>query len=133
MFEAIPLVDLEVLKAREGQPLPARGLRRRAGRPAGHRLPSRVPERCRRAMCSSSSRRSAPLWQLGEPLHNPVVAKQDKDSPLMAHVRLDNVLMPEARKLTFKRQAQVLAESAAGDPLYAVLDRPAAKGKVSSS
>ena len=41
----------------------------------------------------------------------------------MAHIRLDNVLMPEARKLTLKAPAQVLAESAAGDPLYAVLDR----------
>ena len=47
----------------------------------------------------------------------------------MAHVRLDNVLMPEARKLTLKGPAQVLAESAAGDPLYAVLDRPAARGR----
>ncbi len=71
--------------------------------------------------------RSGPLWQLGEALHNPVVAKQDKDSPLMLHIRLDNVVMPEARKLTLKAPAQVLAESAAGDPLYAVLDRRAAR------
>ncbi len=67
--------------------------------------------------------RSDPIWQVGDVLHNPVVAKQDKDSPLMAHIRLDNVLMPEARKLTLKAPAQVLAESASGDPLYAILDR----------
>ena len=74
--------------------------------------------------------RSCPLWQVGEVLHNPVVAKQDKDSPLMAHIRLDNVLMPEARKLTLDAEpAHVLAESAAGDPLYAVLDRPGPSGK----
>jgi hypothetical protein len=42
----------------------------------------------------------------------------------MAHIRLDNVLMPEARKLSLKAPGHVLAESAAGDPLYAVLDRP---------
>ena len=67
--------------------------------------------------------RSGALWELGEAIHNPVVAKQDKDSPLMLHIRLDNVLMPEARKLTLHGPAQVLAESAAGDPLYAVLER----------
>ncbi len=68
--------------------------------------------------------RSGPLWELGEALHNPIVAKQDKDSPLMLHIRLDNVIVPEARKLTLKGPAHVLAESAVGDPLYAVLDRP---------
>jgi hypothetical protein len=41
----------------------------------------------------------------------------------MAHVRLDNVLMPEARKLTFMPAAgkpQVLAGAVTGDPLYAL-------------
>jgi hypothetical protein len=48
----------------------------------------------------------------------------------MAHIRLDNVLMPEAHKLTLKGPAHVLAESASGDPLYAVLERPDGQGKV---
>src|SRR5262249_59942287 len=74
--------------------------------------------------------RSGALWELGEPLHNPIVAKQDKDSPLMAHIRLDNVTIPQARKLTFKGPAHVLAESAAGDPLYPVLAPPAGQAKV---
>jgi len=73
--------------------------------------------------------RSGALWQVGESLHNPVVAKQDKDSPLMLHIRLDNVIMPEARKLALKGPAHVLAESAGGDPLYAVLDRPDSAGQ----
>ena len=48
----------------------------------------------------------------------------------MTHVRLDQVLMPEARKLTLSAdpKARVLAETATGDPLYAVIDRP--EGKV---
>ena len=66
---------------------------------------------------------SGSLWQLGEAIHNPIVARQDKDSPLMLHIRLDNVVMPEARKLALKVPARVLAESAGGDPIYAVLDR----------
>ena len=40
------------------------------------------------------------LWKLGEKLENPIVTKQDSDSPLMRHVRLDNVILPEAKQLT---------------------------------
>jgi hypothetical protein len=73
---------------------------------------------------------SCDLWELGEPLTNPIVTQQDKDSPLLAHVRLDNVTMPEARKLTLKGSArtQVLASSLTGDPLLCLFDRP--EGKV---
>ncbi len=46
----------------------------------------------------------------------------------MAHVRLDNVMMPEARKLTLKAKAQVLAESLTGDPLLCAFDRPEGQG-----
>ena len=56
------------------------------------------------------------LWKVGDKLQNPIVTQQDKDSPLMAHVRLDNVLMPEARKLTFTPAAgkpQILAATRA--------------------
>lgn len=66
-------------------------------------------------------------WQLGEKLENPIVTKQDKDSPLMAHVRLDNVIMPEARKLTFSDAPKVLVGAVTGEPLYAYLDRPEGK------
>ncbi len=49
----------------------------------------------------------------------------------MAHVRLDNVLMPEARKLTFTPAAgkpQVLAATVTGETLFALIERP--EGKV---
>jgi hypothetical protein len=71
------------------------------------------------------------LWKTGEKLQNSIVTEQQKDSPLMAHVRLDNILMPEARKLTFTPAAgkpQVLAGAVSGDPLFALIDRP--EGKV---
>jgi hypothetical protein len=71
---------------------------------------------------------SCDLWQVGDKLQNPIVTKQDKDSPLMAHVRLDNVLMPEARKLTLQGQPQVLVQAVTGEPLYCAIDRP--EGKV---
>jgi hypothetical protein len=72
---------------------------------------------------------STDLWTIGEIQQNPIVTKQDKDSPLMAHVRLDNVLMPEARQLKITApKFQVLATSLTNDPLYASIDRP--EGKV---
>jgi hypothetical protein len=64
-------------------------------------------------------------------LQNPIVTQQDRDSPLMAHVRLDNVLMPEAHKLSFTPAAgkpQILASAVTGDPVFALIDRP--EGKV---
>lgn len=68
-------------------------------------------------------------WKLGEKLQNPIVTKQEKDSPLMAHVRLDNVLMPEAHKLNFTAadQFQVLVSALGGEPLFAALERPEGK------
>jgi len=63
------------------------------------------------------------LWELGDPLENPIVTKQDRDSLLMTHVRLDNVLMPAARKLTFRSHAHVLAGAVTNDPVYASLER----------
>src|SRR5262249_33212992 len=71
------------------------------------------------------------LWKVGDKLQAPVVTQQDKESPLMTHVRLDNVLMPEARRLTLTPAAgkpQVLAAAVTGDPLFVALDRP--EGKV---
>ncbi len=71
------------------------------------------------------------LWKTGEKMQSPIVTHQNKDSPLMAYVRLDNVLMPEARKLTFTPAAgtpQVLAATVTGDGLFALIDRP--EGKV---
>ena len=53
---------------------------------ADRRLPSQGSRtRCRRAtILVIEPERSGALWELGETLHNPLVAKQDKDSPLMA-------------------------------------------------
>ena len=67
------------------------------------------------------------LWRVGDKLQNPIVTQQEKDSPLMAHVRLDNVLMPEARKLSFTPAAGkplVLAGAVTGDPVFVLIDRP---------
>ena len=71
--------------------------------------------------------RTCDQWTVGEALDNPIVTEQETDSPLMTHVRLDNVLMPEAKKLDFKPEHQVLASSVGGEPLYCSLERDEGK------
>ncbi|WP_397568510.1 BatA and WFA domain-containing protein [Schlesneria sp. T3-172] len=73
---------------------------------------------------------SSDLFTVGEQLESAIVTKQDKDSPLMAHVSLDNVVMPEARKITptEPEQVQILATAITGDPLFFAINRP--EGKV---
>ena len=73
---------------------------------------------------------SSDLYSVGEPLESAIVTKQDKDSPLMSHVRLDNVVMPEARKLASAQPelTQVLAAAVTTDPLFFAVNR--AEGKV---
>jgi hypothetical protein len=70
------------------------------------------------------------LWQVGEKLENPIVTKQDSDSPLMRHVRLDNVLLPEARQLTPAKNAQALVTALSGEALYFAVDEPGRKALV---
>ncbi len=114
VFEANPLVQLSVV----AEPPPKRD-------PAAimvfHRdVPAKVPAGRVLVVDPASS---TDLWTLGEKLANPIVTKQDADSPLMRHVRLDNVLMPEARQLTLTQPAQQLATALSGDPLYAAIDQ----------
>jgi hypothetical protein len=70
---------------------------------------------------------SSSEWELGAAIENPIVTQQQADSPLMTHVRLDNVVLPEARRITFKAQPQVLAGTLSGDAVYAVVKRDAGK------
>lgn len=123
VFEAMPLVDLEVVKDPEAKPP--------ASPPALTVFDGRTPDVLPPGpVLVVAPRASNALWKLGESIQNPVVAKQDGDSPLMTHIRLDNVLIPEARKLTLDPAAKprVLVEAGGGDPIYAALERP--EGKV---
>jgi von Willebrand factor type A domain/Aerotolerance regulator N-terminal len=70
------------------------------------------------------------LWKLGEKLENPIVTKQDSDSPLMRHVRLDNVLLPEARQLTPVEGAKPLVTALSGEAIYFAIEQPGRKALV---
>lgn len=120
VFEANPLVELTVLRK-----LPS-GSRKPGAITVYHRqVPARLPAG---PVFVIDPAVACDLWTLGEKIANPIVAKQDKDSLLMAHVRLDNVLMPEARQLTFLKEPHQLVAALGGEPLYCAIDRP--EGKV---
>ena len=70
------------------------------------------------------------LWRVGDKLENPIVTKQDSDSPLMRHVRLDNVLLPEAKQLIPAGGAKPLVMALSGDPLYFAVEQPGRKALV---
>ena len=57
--------------------------------------------------------------------------KADKETPILAHVRLDNVVLPDARAITFlpgEVKPRVLLAGVGGEPLLTLFDRP--EGKV---
>lgn len=119
-LRAIPLVDLAVVK----EPPPP------APTPRVTVLHRKVPDPLPPGpLLVVDPAGGCDLWDLGEPLANPIVTRQDKDSPLLAHVRLDNVTMPEARRLTPKGAipVHVLAASMTGEPLLCTFDRPGGK------
>ncbi|HEV3121284.1 MAG TPA: BatA and WFA domain-containing protein, partial [Isosphaeraceae bacterium] len=119
VLQAIPL--LNVTKSAE--------VPRAAGAAVVTVLHRKVPEKLPAgALFVIEPEGSCDLWELGEKLENPIITQQDRASPLMAHVRLDNVMMPEARQLKPKAKAQVLATAISGDPLFLAIDRP--EGKV---
>ena len=73
------------------------------------------------------------LWQVGEMIENPIVAEQDQDSDLLLHVRLDNVLMPEALELTPTGEHHPLVKSAEEHPIYFSVARESGESPSSSA
>ncbi len=67
------------------------------------------------------------LWTVGGVLENPIITEQAEDSPLMTHIRMDNVLVPEARRLQFTQSPKVLAGTVSGDSVYSEIDRSTGK------
>ncbi|MEZ6129650.1 MAG: BatA and WFA domain-containing protein [Planctomycetaceae bacterium] len=65
------------------------------------------------------------LWSLNGTLPQPLVGHQDEGSPLLQHVRLDNVLMPAAVRLLPVANHNVLVAAVSEDPLYLRFARPA--------
>jgi len=66
-------------------------------------------------------------WSIGDTIANPIVTEIDKKSDLMTHVRLDNVVLPEARSIMVENDLRILAGTISNEPVYAELKRPEGK------
>ena len=67
------------------------------------------------------------LWEQGVVVENPIITEIDKTSPLMHHIRLDNVLMPEAKQLQYKSTVKSLAGTLDKTPVFAEIRRDQGK------
>jgi hypothetical protein len=67
------------------------------------------------------------LWGMGDAMENPIITEIDKGSPLMHHIRLDNVLIPDAKKLLFKTPIKSLAGTLDATSVYSFVNRPNGK------
>lgn len=113
VFEAIPYVDL-YMTSDLNTPIP------RDATVVYHRL---VPTKSVSATTLFiDPQSSCPAFDVGPDIETPMVTKQDEKSELMTYVRLNNVMMPEARKISFKDEATILVESVSGDPLFATIE-----------
>jgi hypothetical protein len=129
--------DLYVEKVLEANPLvrqPLALIKGIADDPAGdgalirvyHRhVPERIPPG--RAIVLDPDG-SCDLWDIGPPIRSPIVGTQDRSSPLLAFVKLENARIAEARAITPKGRADVLVSLVTGEPLYVAFQRP--EGKV---
>ncbi len=66
---------------------------------------------------------STDYWTVGENLEQPLVARVEKDSPLTQHIRLDNVLFPGAKQLTFSKPIEALIRDPFDSPMLAKMKR----------
>lgn len=117
VFEANPLVEVSVQKD-----LPQNSETGDSGILVIHgKVPSVLPAGNVFVIDPSGS---CDQWQQGDTLDNPIITDQDQNSPLMNHIRLDNVVMPEAKQLQFTSEVHALAKTLSGDVVYASLRRP---------
>lgn len=105
---AIPLVDLKITDAvPDASP--------RGGITVLHRSESaKIPGG---AVLVIDPRADTDAFKLGDPIDQPIVATQNTTSPLMPHVRLQNVTLPGARGLTMTAAATPLLTDAGGETL----------------
>ena len=66
-------------------------------------------------------------WTIGKTIENPIVTEIDSKADLMTHVRLDNVVLPEARSIEFKNEPKIFAGTISKEAVYAQIQRPSGR------
>ncbi len=131
-LRAIPLVDLKVEKALTASDSAAesvapatRGIMMLHGAVPETLPPGRVFVIGPTTNCN--------LWTVGEPIEAPIVAAVNESSTITSHVKLTNVLFPEAKQLTFVEASntegsggpvELLIKTPLDEPLLAHIRRP---------
>jgi secreted protein with Ig-like and vWFA domain len=115
---ALPGLDVQIVE-QVPEPLPERSLAIFYGS-----VPTQLPE-CPLLVIAPQT--ACTLWELAGMLRGAeaAVAAVRQDSPLLAGVRLEDVVVEQAVKLQFSQAATALAETGAGEPLYSLVERPA--------
>lgn len=114
VLESIPLVELQIV-VEPPSAVPAGGIL-----VLDRIVPQQLPSG---RVVVVDPQDSCDAWTLGEAIPNPIVAAVDADSALTKHVRLDNVLFPDARLLNFTAEAEPLIRDPLDQPLLARLRR----------
>jgi hypothetical protein len=115
VLAAIPLVDLQV-----GQSLPPHESRGRVT--ILHDVPVDALPAGRSMIVQPAVGGS--LWQVGEALPEAVIGVQHRDSSLLTHLELEELSVVGARRLELPADAQVLAATLSGEPVYAIVPHP---------
>jgi von Willebrand factor type A domain/Aerotolerance regulator N-terminal len=115
VLESMPLVELTITEvAPEAAP--------KSGLLVLDRI---IPEKLPRGrLLIVDPQNNADLMTVGETLEQPLVARVEKDSPLTQHIRLDNVLFPGAKQMTFTRPVESLIRDPLDSPMLARMKRP---------
>lgn len=115
VLESMPLVELTITEtAPEAAP--------KGGLLVLDRI---IPEKLPRGrLLIVDPQNNADLMTVGETLEQPLVARVEKDSPLTQHIRLDNVLFPGAKQMTFTRPVEALIRDPLDSPMLARMKRP---------
>jgi hypothetical protein len=116
VLESIPLVDLTIVET-----IPENWS---AARETILVLHQKVPEKLPPGkLLIINPRNDCDLWTVGEPIETPIVSTVDEASPVTQHVRLTNVLFPDARTLNFTGEEASLIKTPLDEPLLSYLRR----------
>ena len=69
-------------------------------------------------------------WKIGESMQSPIIAKQEKSSPLLRHVQLQNVILAGGRNIEINDalgEATTLLETAESSSVLVAVERPAGR------
>lgn len=119
VFEATPLVEVTVAKQLP-EPLPSEFRSKNAVIVFHGRVPAQLPDA---NVFVIDPANDCELWTLKGKSDESLITEQDKTSPLLTFVSLQNVSLPKSQGIDFHTEVRPLVKTIAGDVLYADLNK----------